>query len=374
METINFDPQNYRKHSKKNKELIKKSLLECGAGRAIVADKEGNLIAGNGTYAVAKKLNMPVKVVKTDGKELIVVQRTDLGSNDEKRRKLAILDNSTSDSSNFDLNKLKSDFAPSALKDLGIDLKGLDDVGEELKENFLTEEPQIEKYDENVFFPSKNDFDIPVLREDRIYTGSIDDVCFGKDDNLDKNKTYLVIFGNCNISMKAPNQVIGFFVDDYRFEQVWANAVKVLKDFKKIKPKALMAPNFSLWVDEPLPFQIMAWYKTQWCARFWQEAGFDIIPTLNWGGERSYQFCFLGIPKGCPLVAVQCRNIRTKQEKSRFLQGLLKAKEVIDFKRCIVYGKGIMSFADDLKKANIDFVSIRSWSDKKAQIKKELEV
>ena len=47
MEII-FDKKNYRKHSDKNKKLIKKSLEECGAGRSIVVDNKGEIIAGNG--------------------------------------------------------------------------------------------------------------------------------------------------------------------------------------------------------------------------------------------------------------------------------------------------------------------------------------
>lgn len=45
---INYDSRNYRKHSDKNKNLINKSLKECGAGRSIVIDNEDNIIAGNG--------------------------------------------------------------------------------------------------------------------------------------------------------------------------------------------------------------------------------------------------------------------------------------------------------------------------------------
>lgn len=37
---IKFDERNYRKHSKKNKALIKKSLEELGAGRSVVIDNE----------------------------------------------------------------------------------------------------------------------------------------------------------------------------------------------------------------------------------------------------------------------------------------------------------------------------------------------
>lgn len=35
---IKFDSRNYRKHNDRNKELIRKSLNEYGAGRSIVID------------------------------------------------------------------------------------------------------------------------------------------------------------------------------------------------------------------------------------------------------------------------------------------------------------------------------------------------
>lgn len=108
--TINFDKRNYRKHSDRNKDLINKSLKECGAGRSIVIDNEDNIIAGNGIYEQAQKLGIKTKVIETDGSELVVVKRTDLATEDEKRKQLAIMDNSTSDSSEFDLGLLQEDF------------------------------------------------------------------------------------------------------------------------------------------------------------------------------------------------------------------------------------------------------------------------
>ena len=48
MNEIKFDKRNYRKHDKKNKSLIKKSLEKFGAGRSIVVDAEGEIIGGNG--------------------------------------------------------------------------------------------------------------------------------------------------------------------------------------------------------------------------------------------------------------------------------------------------------------------------------------
>jgi hypothetical protein len=114
-------------HNDRNKELIKKSLEECGAGRSIVIDNDNEIIAGNGIYEQAQALNIPVKVIETDGSELVVVKRTDLNTDDEKRKKLAVMDNSTSDSSEFDLELLSVDFDVPNLQDMGIDIPSIDD-------------------------------------------------------------------------------------------------------------------------------------------------------------------------------------------------------------------------------------------------------
>lgn len=119
---INFDKRNYRKHSDKNKTLINKSLKECGAGRSIVIDNEDNIIAGNGIYEQAQKLGLKTKVIETDGSELVVVKRTDLQTNDAKRKQLAVMDNSTSDSSEFDFELLQEDFDTEELEDWGLDV------------------------------------------------------------------------------------------------------------------------------------------------------------------------------------------------------------------------------------------------------------
>lgn len=137
---INFDKRNYRKHSDKNKELINKSLKECGAGRSIVIDNEDNIIAGNGIYEQAQKLGLKTKVIETDGSELVVVKRTDLATDDDKRKQLAVMDNSTSDSSEFDFELLSSDFEVDTLEDWGIDADF--EIEEEEKEVIEDEVPE----------------------------------------------------------------------------------------------------------------------------------------------------------------------------------------------------------------------------------------
>lgn len=119
---INYDLKNYRKHSDKNKNLINKSLKECGAGRSIVIDNENNIIAGNGIYEQAQKLGIKTKIIETDGSELVVVKRTDLQTDDDRRKQLAVMDNSTSDSSEFDFDLLNADFETETLQDWGLDV------------------------------------------------------------------------------------------------------------------------------------------------------------------------------------------------------------------------------------------------------------
>lgn len=137
--SIKLDQRNYRKHSKKNKELINKSLKECGAGRSIVIDKEDNIIAGNGIYEQAQKLGIKTKIIETDGTELVVVKRTDLATEDEKRKQLAIMDNSASDSSEFDFELMKMDFDVGTLNDWGISNFEIIEEQKEIEEDEVPE-------------------------------------------------------------------------------------------------------------------------------------------------------------------------------------------------------------------------------------------
>ena len=47
LKDIKFDRRNYRVHSQKNKDLIKRSIEEAGLGRSIVIDAENEIIGGN---------------------------------------------------------------------------------------------------------------------------------------------------------------------------------------------------------------------------------------------------------------------------------------------------------------------------------------
>ncbi|NDV81347.1 DNA modification methylase [Bacteroides sp. 51] len=115
MMELKFDPRNYRIHTDKNKRLIRKSLEDCGAGRSILFDKDDCIIAGNGVYEQAKELGLPVRIIESDGTELIAIKRTDLSTEDSRRKALALADNYTTDTSIFDVEAILEDFSAGEL-------------------------------------------------------------------------------------------------------------------------------------------------------------------------------------------------------------------------------------------------------------------
>jgi hypothetical protein len=117
---IKFDKRNYRKHPDKNKKIIKKSLDEFGAGRSILIDSENEIIAGNGVAEAWDK--RPIRIIETDGKELIAIKRTDLKTKDEKRKQLALIDNHSSDTSELDIDLIQEDFSKDLLEDFDIEI------------------------------------------------------------------------------------------------------------------------------------------------------------------------------------------------------------------------------------------------------------
>jgi len=92
------DPHNANQGSERGLYMVEHSLEQYGAGRSILADAEGRVIAGNKTLQAAVDMGLPVRVVETDGHELIVVQRTDLDllSDDKRARMMAYSDNRSS--------------------------------------------------------------------------------------------------------------------------------------------------------------------------------------------------------------------------------------------------------------------------------------
>ncbi len=88
------DAGNANRGTERGRGLLEESLRTLGAGRSILVDKAGRVIAGNKTLEVAADLGLEVETIKTDGNKLVVVQRTDLDlEGGTQARDLAYADN-----------------------------------------------------------------------------------------------------------------------------------------------------------------------------------------------------------------------------------------------------------------------------------------
>lgn len=89
---LKFDPKNARVHTERNISVIAEGMQEVGAGRSILIDKDGEIIAGNGVVEAAAQVGITkVRVIEADGNEIIAVRRSDLTG--KKKIRAALLDN-----------------------------------------------------------------------------------------------------------------------------------------------------------------------------------------------------------------------------------------------------------------------------------------
>ena len=103
---LKSDHKNARKRTDRSAKLIAESLQRFGAARSIVIDEENRILAGNGTIEGAKAAGIKnVRVIETDGTEIIAVKRT--GLTEDEKIGLALADNRTSDLSDWDRDMLQ---------------------------------------------------------------------------------------------------------------------------------------------------------------------------------------------------------------------------------------------------------------------------
>ena len=139
---LTLDDKNFNKHTEFGMGLLEKSVRKFGMGRSILLDKNNKVIAGNGITETAADVGIEnVKIIETDGKELIAVKRTDIDLDTPEGREMALADNATNAAN------LKWDYP--ALKDSGIDIDGWGVQAKAAIEQFhkdVEEEREIEEF------------------------------------------------------------------------------------------------------------------------------------------------------------------------------------------------------------------------------------
>jgi DNA modification methylase len=129
IDRIFFDAKNANVGTERGRQVLAHSLATYGAGRSILVDRQDRVIAGNKSLAEAVAAGIAtVRVVETDGSELVAVRRTDLDLDEPKARLLAFADNRSSELDlAWNVEQIAADL------DAGLDLSALW-TGDELEE------------------------------------------------------------------------------------------------------------------------------------------------------------------------------------------------------------------------------------------------
>ena len=84
-----------------------------------------------------------------------------------------------------------------------------------------------------------------------------------------------------------------FYVDDYRFEALFKDPIKLLTS----GCNAVVEPNCSLHDQTPIAWGLQLIYKKRWLARYMQECGVKVYADLN-VSHKFIEYNKMGIPKG----------------------------------------------------------------------------
>ena len=133
IEELAQDAHNFNKGNEQGQQLMERSFKELGAGRSILLDRNGNIIAGNKSQQAAIAAGIKkVRVIETTGDELVAVKRTDVDIDSAEGRKMAYLDNLTTQVNltwdQTELEAVQADVEGFEVADFGFDIADLPQV------------------------------------------------------------------------------------------------------------------------------------------------------------------------------------------------------------------------------------------------------
>ena len=307
IEQLAQDQHNFNKGTEQGQELMERSFKEMGAGRSILIDRNGNIIAGNKSQKAAIAAGIKkVRIIETTGDELVAVKRTDVDIDSAEGRKMAYLDNLTTQVNltwdETELQAVQADVEGFDIADFGFDIEDLpqvtfptgDDVhdnsadsnNEENDEEPTDSEEEEEKLNKLEFYckmlgdyvyPSNNEFDIPTLLMD----------------NMPVHLELPINPWGAEARYKKGMNTYHFYVDDYRFEQLFKDPIKLLES----GVHAIVEPNCSIHDQTPMAYAIYQTYRKRYLARYLQECGMQIWVDLN-VSPHFEEINRLGVPDG----------------------------------------------------------------------------
>ena len=344
-------PKNPNKHPPKQIALLAKLIKRVGMRQPITVSKlSGYIVRGHGRLAACKALKMAEVPVDFQDYADEAEEMADLTA-DNRIPEFAELDmeaawknlGDIADAFKLeDLGFMKSEFKDvnlQALLDAPIDDKLAEAVAP-LKVAEVTETKW-----KPALLPTSSKWGIPDIRLDMIPDDiEVTGIRCNREDEIKPGMMFL--WHSNAFPEDCKRGVCAFYVDDFRFENICRDFNAMVEAGETIKAwnfAAVISPNWSMWRDMPHALQMYVTYKVRYVAWYWQEMGLKVIPDINWSDERSFDFCFDGIPKDAPVAAVQCRTTNTgtpqfAESKKYFLFGLRTALERLTPRKLLIYG------------------------------------
>ena len=161
---------------------------------------------------------------------------------------------------------------------------------------------------------------------------------------------------------------IHFYIDDYKFDgkrnSIWTypfEALKILVHFAGI-----ITPDFSTYADFPDPLKRFNTYRMRAFGCWMNILGIPVINNVRWGTIETWPYSFDGIPKHSIVsIGTVASDLKTKQGRILFEQGLSEMVKIIKPRAILVYGSSNYPFFDKLRESDIKIITFQS---KKNQI------
>ena len=174
-------------------------------------------------------------------------------------------------------------------------------------------------------------------------------------ESIQFNNAEFIGFNYARNAKEPENKAVHFFLDDYQFTRVWTEPDRYIPMLQRFK--YVLTPDFSLYTDFPKPLQIYNHYRKHWIGAYWQMYGINVIPTICWSDQKSFEWCFDGEPTQS-VVAVSSVGTQNNKEKKRcFLDGYHEMVERLQPTQIIFYGR----VPDECKKK---IIHIKQFSEK----------
>lgn len=160
------------------------------------------------------------------------------------------------------------------------------------------------------------------------------------------------------------NRLVHFFLYDYVFERIWEQPQKYIDILKQYK--GVLSPDFSMYIEMNPVMQLYNTFRNRWVGAYMASKGMKVIPTVNWGLENTFDFCFNGIEKG-GTVAVSTYMISEHEhhsdQKDFFLNGYREMLNRIEPELVICYNEPFPEMEGNILYINYDLSSWRHYDD-----------